>query len=304
MMASSVSMVATIVSGAAVLLSGCISVGQQADSSGDRLLGAVADLGNGTVSSYVEYEGGGTPTAIGLVFSATALEGLPGGSDEHQCYDRDKDDVIEPASECLEGHEFVIPLPDSVSRRQDIPFKWVLLNWNPHGHVPPGVYDLPHFDIHFFMAPIADVFALESGPCGPEFMRCDQYELARKPLPPNYMHADFKDVDAAVPAMGNHLVDLTSPELHGEVFTRTWIYGAYNGSVTFYEEMVTRAFILSQPRACFAIKTPQAVQHSGYYPTESCVRHDEDSDEHTVSMERFVFREASDPQPIAKGAAL
>ena len=26
----------------------------------------------------------------------------------------------------------------------DIPFKWVLFNWNLHGHVPPGVYDLAH----------------------------------------------------------------------------------------------------------------------------------------------------------------
>ena len=38
------------------------------------------------------------------------------------------------------------------------------------------------------------------------------------------MHADFKNVDAVVPAMGNHLIDPTSAEFNGKKFTRTWIY--------------------------------------------------------------------------------
>ena len=39
----------------------------------------------------------------------------------------------------------------AASARADIPFKWVLLNWTPHGHIPPGVYDTPHFDVHFYL---------------------------------------------------------------------------------------------------------------------------------------------------------
>ena len=38
--------------------------------------------------------------------------------------------------------------------------------------------------------------------------------------------------------MGNHLIDPTSAEFHGKKFTRTWIYGAYDGHVTFVEEML------------------------------------------------------------------
>jgi hypothetical protein len=34
------------------------------------------------------------------------------------------------------------------------------LNWNPHGHIPPGVYDLPHFDFHFYIEPIEKIFAI------------------------------------------------------------------------------------------------------------------------------------------------
>jgi hypothetical protein len=279
-------------------LSGCAAPGRSPNEGTNRILGWRSVLGKGTVSSYAELTPAGTPRALGIAFSEGALDGLPtGGSDGHHCFDRNKDGRIDTATECLHQYELVLPLPDVVARRGDIPFMWVLLNWNPHGHIPPGVYDVPHFDVHFFMEPIAKVFAIASGPCGPEFIRCDHFEVARRPLPANYMHPDFKDVEAAVPAMGNHLVDLTGPEFNKQAFTRTWIFGTYDGKVTFYEEMVTRAFLLSKPNSCFPIKTPPAVGRSGFYPTRACHRHDVPAGEYTVSMEDFAFREAQAPAP-------
>jgi hypothetical protein len=194
-------------------------------------------------------------------------------------------------------HERVIPLPSDLSRRVDLPFKWVLLNWNPHGHIPSGVYDAPHFDVHFFMEPVENVFALERGSCGVEFLRCDQFAMATKPVPLVYVHADYKSVDAASPAMGNHLVDLTGPEFNGQPFERSFIFGTYDGRITFYEEMVTRDYLLSRPDKCFPIKRPSAVVKTGYYPTQSCLRYDAGRDEYTVSIEYFEYREATSPSP-------
>ena len=88
-------------------------------------------VGGGTVSTYAELESGGTPAAIGVVWSSSALEGLPSDSDEHRCFGRNKDGAMDADTKCQHTHEFVIPLPDGVARRTDIPFKWVLLNWNP-----------------------------------------------------------------------------------------------------------------------------------------------------------------------------
>lgn len=287
-----------LLAGATTILIGCASVGGRSDASAARALGWRSDLGKGTVLSYAEFDTSGKPTSIGIVLSATALDGLPTGSDGHHCFDRNKDGVIDAATECLPTFEFAIPLPDVVSRRSDIPFKWVLFNWNPTGHIPPGVWDVPHFDIHFMIEPIANIFAIHSGPCGPEFVRCDQFEVGRKPVPPNYAHPDFKDVGAVVPAMGNHLLDLGAPEFNKQPFTRSWIFGAYDRRITFYEEMVTRAFILSKPNTCFPIKSPKAVAVSGFYPTVSCIRHDAKTGEHTVSLESFVVREAGAPEPV------
>jgi hypothetical protein len=276
---------------------GC-SDNKQAGVPTGRSLGANSGVGNGTVSSYAEFEKDGAPKAIGIVFSASALEGLPSEhSDGHHCFDRNNDGTIDLKEECFGSHEWVIPLPSETARRVDIPFKWVGLNWNPHGHIPPGVYNLPHFDIHFYIEPIEKIFAIAPGTCGPEFVRCDQFKVATKPLPSNYMHPDYKSVDAVAPAMGNHLIDLTSPEFNKIKFTRSWIYGAYDGRVTFYEEMVTRDYLLGRPTTCFPLKSPPAVGVRGYYPAQSCIRHISQANEYTVSMEGFVLREVSAPEP-------
>jgi hypothetical protein len=282
---------------AAVVLTGCALLGRGPDAPSVRHLGAQTELGRGTVSSYAEVNRQGEPTAIGIVFSPTALEGLPAsGSDLHHCFDRNNDGIVDRMTECLHTFEHVIPLPDAVARRGDVPFKWVLLNWNPSGHIPPGIYDVPHFDVHFFIEPIANVLTLRAGPCGPEFVRCDQFEAGKQPVPSNYVPPDFRNVDAVVPAMGNHLVDLTGPEFNKQPFTRSWIFGVYGGKVIFYEEMVTRAFLLGKPQSCFPIKSPRSVATSGFYPTVSCLRHNATTGETTVSMETFVFRAASPPE--------
>ena len=282
---------------AALALAGCAGNLRPDDRSG-RTLGANARVGHGIVSSYAEIGSDGIPKSIGVVFEAGALEGLPmTHSDGHHCYDHNKDGVFDLDKECFGTHEWVVPLPSEVARRADIPFKWVGLNWNAHGHIPPGVYDLPHFDVHFYIEPIEKVFAIVPGTCGPENVRCDQFKIATRPMPSNYMHPDFKDVSAVAPAMGNHLVDLTGPEFHGKKFTSAWIYGTYDARVTFYEEMLTREYMLSRPAACFALKSPPAVGLRGYYPTQHCIRYLPASNEYTVSMENFVPREASAPQP-------
>src|SRR5262245_64280337 len=252
----------------ALLLAGCTATPSA------RMLGAPAELGSGGATAYAEFDASGAPAAIGLAIDARAMESLPSASsDGNHCYVADGA-ALDLDKHCRNWHERVLPLPSEAARRADLPFKWVMLNWNPKGHIPPGVYDTPHFDVHFFMEPIERVLAIRPGPCGPEQVRCDQFEQARRPVPANYMHADFKDVEAVAPGMGNHLIDLSSHEFHGQAFTRTWIYGVYDGRVTFYEEMVTVKYLLSKPQTCFPIKSPPAVATAGYYPTLSCIRYD------------------------------
>lgn len=285
---------------ALTVLSGCSS-GPAVTSR--HAAGPSTHIGRGQVHTFATLETDGSPRAIGVAFTASALQYPPTSmSDGTHCHDYDNDGRIEEHSECMPTHARVIPLPDIVATRADVPFKWVLFHWNPGGHEPPGIYDVPHFDVHYMMEPIESIFALQPGTCGIGKMRCDQYERARKPLPANYMHPDYKDVDAVIPAMGNHLIDVTGPEFNGSPFRRTFIFGAYDGRVTFYEEMVTRDFLLAQPNECYPIKSPEAVAISGYYPTKSCFRHNARSNETTVSVEGFQYRTASGPAPVARAS--
>jgi len=277
------------------LLTSC-SAGSSTTATGGAVSGAVTRIGAATVTTYAEFDASNAPTAIGLRYSANFFDELPTGtSDQHNCFDRNGDGTTAMPDECNMWYEYVVPLPSAVASRDDIPFKWALVNWNPVGHIPPGVYDVPHFDMHFYIAPIEDVFSIEPGPCGPEFVRCDQFAIATRPVPPNYVAPDYQDVQAVAPSMGNHLIDVTGPEFQGEPFTRSWIYGVYDGAVTYYEEMVTREFLLSHPNRCFPIKTTPEVAVAGYYPSTSCLRFDEATGDYTVSMEGFSRRDASPP---------
>jgi hypothetical protein len=163
------------------------------------------------------------------------------------------------------------------------------------GHPPPAppVWAVPHLDFHFYIMERDAVRQIRPGPCS-ELIHCDDFKRAQIPIPKHYVHPDHIDVGAAVPDMGNHLIDSKSPELvtQGTLFTHTFIFGAYDGHVSFYEPMITRAYLESRPDLCVPIKQPQAWAIAGYYPTTYCIRYLADDKRYTVSLEEFVHRPA------------
>jgi hypothetical protein len=94
--------------------------------------------------------------------------------------------------------------------------------------------------------------------------------------------------------MGNHLINSQSPEIVDVTtkFTHTWIIGAYDGHVTFWEPMITHEYIANRPNECTEIGQPVAFEIAAYFPTRYCVRYSDSEDTHTVSLEGFVLREA------------
>lgn len=260
--------------------------------------GESAPRGNGTLTAYSQVHRG-EPVAVGLLMTEETLEGLPYDPPTAGlwCYDKDGDGQIDPMAECAGGYEDALSLGEEFRSEVDTPLTYVLDNWNPMGHMPPGVYDEPHFDVHFYLDENEERLAIRPGPCN-VLVHCDDYPKGKNLPEQQYLHPDFEDLDAVEPAMGNHLVDLTAPEHHGEPFTHTFIYGIWDGEVTFYEPMVTLEWFQGLADgtiegACFPIKQPQAWQESGWYPTTYCTRYRENRHELTTSLEDFVYREAS-----------
>jgi hypothetical protein len=88
--------------------------------------------------------------------------------------------------------------------------------------------------------------------------------------------------------MGNHAVDLTSPEFNGVTFTETLIYGYYNGNMIFYEPMITRDFILSQTTVSKSIKVPVKYPKAGYYPTNLNLMYNSTTKEYILTLGSMV----------------
>jgi hypothetical protein len=258
--------------------------------------GEAQKLGGGSAQVYAELDAEGAPRVIGVSFEEAMLEGLPDMPNTYsRCFDKNKNGRIDDHHECNGDYELAFALPAELAQNGTTAFKWISVNWNPMGHPPPAppVWAVPHLDFHFYILEREAVRQIRPGPCS-ELIHCDDFKRAQIPVPRQYLHADHIDVGAAVPDMGNHLIDSKSPELAnaGTIFTHTFIFGAYDGHITFYEPMITQAYLESRPDLCMPIKQPQAWEIEGHYPTTYCIRYLADDARYTVSLEDFVHRPA------------
>jgi len=255
--------------------------------------GEAKKLGREAVTAFAVVGTDEAPKSIGVRFPISLFAGLPTKRNTtSRCFDANQDGTL-VTEECEGDTEVQLSLPTVMTERGDVPFGWIGMNWNPDGHPPWEVYGLPHFDFHFYMVSRADIDAHRAGPCG-FFIHCDDFKRATKPVPQKYVHADHVSVGATVQKMGDHLIDTQAPEFRKPPikFTHTFIFGADDGHITFYEPMITVEYLQSRPNHCIAIKQPQAWERAGHYPTKYCIRYLPVEDQYTVSLENFVKRKA------------
>lgn len=246
-------------------------------------------LGDGQVSVYTQILPDGTPYGIGFVLTEKTLRDLPTDpADGATCFDLNGDTQIDIAKECVGGHAFELDFPQA-SRRALAPFKWALVNWNPAGHGPSGIYDRPHFDFHFYMQPLLQRNLIRAGPCG-TLMNCSDLARAIKPLAAEHMPKGYANVNAVEARMGNHLINPSAPEFIGNPFSSTFIYGSYDGTLTFMEPMLTLELLSGRPFFCRPIAQPAAYQTDGHYPRQYCVKYYPARKEYHVALEDFVYR--------------
>jgi hypothetical protein len=177
--------------------------------------GEAKGLGEGFAQVYAELDAVGAPRVIGVSFDQGMLEGLPTMPNTwSRCFDKNENGRIDAHGECNGDYELRFALPQELAQRGVTPFSWVSVNFNPMGHPPPAppVWAVPHVDFHFYTMPEEAVAQIRPGPCS-ELIHCDDFKRAQVRVPAGYVHADHIDVGAAVPDMGNHLIDSKSPEL-------------------------------------------------------------------------------------------
>lgn len=176
---------------------------------------------------------------------------------------------------------FTLNLPSTTGA---FPFNFVMLNWNPLGHPPTGIYDLPHFDIHFFMIPSNEVATIPGLPVT---------EMDPEPALAKYIPGNYVMIPGRVPAMGSHWEDTTAAEYNRALFTETFLFGSYQSKVIFYEPMITVDYFLSDPNLTKPVPQPSAVQVDGYYPQEYKIVRNPKTKEYMVILADLTFRKAN-----------
>lgn len=234
-----------------------------AQEKGGLFAGETRLIGNGAAWSWVEKDAGGSPVRMGITFTETALSGLP-----------------EELPAGLHDLEYLLPLPKEAAAA---PFTHITMNWNPHGHIPPGVYDVPHFDFHFY---IIGQEQREQITCkGADHAKCFKKPDA-KYLPVDYILPPGTEF----PRMGVHWIDPSSPEFNKQPFTKTFIYGSYDGQLAFMEPMASKSYLETRPNISETVKPPAEYQRHGHYPASYSLKYDPARKEYTVALEDLRWR--------------
>jgi hypothetical protein len=227
-----------------------VQVSTQASPAEQRYEGPAVSVGHGTARTIVWADQAGAIRAFGVELSRDALDGLPPESN--------------PEGGTLEWH-YDLELPKGAPSTG---FDHVMINWNPHGHVPPGVYTVPHFDFHFFLIDRARQRTIH-------YPHEEQGTEGVEPPPASLMAPGyFIPPGTQINQMGVHAVSQSAPELHGHPFATTFIYGYHDRDLVFVEPMISLATLKSQAEVMQEIPVPGAYSFPALYPTRYRVRHD------------------------------
>lgn len=218
--------------------------------------GPVHPVGAGNARTYVTVDADRTPTAIGVRLDGAALDGLPSG--------------LLPITE-----DYILDLPDET--RATV-FDHVTVNWNSHGHNPEHGFDVPHFDVHFYLLDRTTVEAIN--PAVPGY-----FQAAAHIPDPRYVPAGYAPSGdpllSTVPGMGLHWIDTAESGHH---FTDTVLFGTWDGRQAFVEPMMSREWLASRPHLYEQLPQPAAYQRDGLYPTTYSVWWDEAAQVYTIEL--------------------
>lgn len=251
---------------------------------GPRLVyGASQALGQGTARTFVTLDNAGKPASLGVAISESAMGTLP----QHPHPGM-------PAAAML-----TLALP---AQAASTGYDHVMLDWNPAGHEPEHVYTHPHFDFHFYQITPAERDQMNPG--NPDFGPRSGIFPAAAYVPAGFVAAsvlaNVPPAAAAVPLMGMHWLDTSSPELqpppNGQTFTSTFIYGSYNGAFIFVEPMITKAHIetaKTKPAGYrYTLPMPAKVAKTGAYPGAYSITWNEAAREYRIALESLVTKQA------------
>jgi hypothetical protein len=246
-MMAGTSIAAAVLAVVALLAEGAVgAAAAPSGASSATQLGERKAFGQGYAQSWVRRDADGNVIAFGLSFDEAALGNLG----------------EKPV-------EVVLALPAGAN----LPFRTAVVDWNPQGHPPAHVYDVPHFDFHFYT--IDETTRMAIGPSGP---------AATATPAPDIVPTGFITDGGTVPMMGKHYLAASLPEFHGGTFTATPIYGYYDSHLVFVESMVTITSLREKRTFGGSLAQPARFEKPGAYPAQWSIGYDATAHRYEVAF--------------------
>ncbi|MDD2874432.1 MAG: DUF5602 domain-containing protein [Azoarcus sp.] len=220
--------------------------------------GPAVPMGKGEAHAVVRTGADGAVTSIGVVMTVAALEGLPAAAGEHSDF------------------PYHLPMPASGPRTV---VDHVVVNWEAAGHPPSKVYDVPHFDFHFYVVNRDTVERVEFS--SPDASGAPEQQPPAELMAPGYVLPP----GTAKSKMGVHAVNPGGGEFQHKPFNAAFIYGYYNRQLTFIEPMVSLAYLKSKPSFSAVVPRPATYSWPGAYPSSYRVAFDDAQQTFEISLE-------------------
>ena len=216
--------------------------------------GPAVSIGDGEGRAWVSEDPSGNPTAVGISLSEAALNNLP-----------------------TINQEYILTFDPSSATQF---YKFISLDWSAHGHIPNNVYDITHFDVHFYNIEQSERMMIGSN---------GSDEISVAPAS-KYIPSSYGLLMGGAPTMGAHWFDLLGEEFNGKTFTKTFIWGSNNGQLVFWEPMITHHYLMTKPNSETALRQPAAFQQDGWYPKSYTVNYSSSTKEYIISLSSLSFQ--------------
>ena len=227
------------------------------DARTDTHAGKEVKFGNGTARLYARVSRGRTQSLSVFLTSGT-MGGFPERHDYHD--------------------EFILPMPAAT---RDCAVKFVTVGFNPFGHEPNGVFDVPHVDLHFYL--ISQSYRSQIDPKRSDFKQRSNAKVPAGAMPKDFVRLmppdppkpkpALQQSDFTIPQMGLHWDDRRRGARATGRFDHEFINGSWDGRWIFLEPMITKKWFESHQSHADQIKQPQFFPTKGEaYPTSLDIR--------------------------------
>ena len=233
---------------------------------GGETTGEKNAFGNGNIQTYAFTDNTGSLTEAGIIVDDAALQNLPV--------------VLMTVPFLMAFTTNSLDFPATVADQTGITH--LCFDYYPRGHDPVFAYGVPQINFYYHYQTEAD--RLMVGLLPADSTKFQKVLLAGE-VPPTFI-----DPKGYVPKVGAHLVDVAAPEFNGVAFDKGWIYGKYDGKLTFMEELVSMAFLQSVTTIqSFDVKQPTIFPRSGkLFPTKYNVAHNATTNQYKIFLSGFV----------------